>query len=91
MLHKLSCVCGKHLEFMEYYSRSGILPMVKVGCHNCKIMFFIPAEDLNVGEIPRMNQFDWLMMWKHGRYNTKGNIRVNAEDGESCLIFVNRQ
>ena len=72
MLHKLNCTCGRPIEFMEYHICKGILPMVKVGCPDCKIKFFVSAEEINVEELPHMMYDDWFRLTKWGNYNIRG-------------------
>jgi hypothetical protein len=77
MLYELNCTCGRPIEFMEYNCHKGIAPMVKVGCPDCGIMFFLLEQDVKVDEMPHMNQLDWLMLMKRGKFCNKGVCKAN--------------
>ncbi len=63
-----TCGCGDTLQFMGYILRKGYDPLlVEVGCSACNIWFYLRADSSEeIKELPRMNQIDYLRVWKHG-------------------------
>lgn len=75
MLYNLECTCGRPIEFMEYIIIHGLTSLIKVGCPDCLIMFYLEASKYDVPEIPKMNQLDWLTLLNKGKVSTKGKCK----------------
>lgn len=62
--------------------------MIKVGCPDCGIKFFVLAELVNTEEIPHMIYDDWSRLTKFGVFSLKGYCKKEEDKLQPSLLRI---